>query len=161
MQLEAIRSRVREALRSRVRSGGVAYGYRLERRTDRDGRTYSVAIVLDEEAAIVRRIFAEYAAGRRRSRTASTAMAFRRPRPGSGTGSWSGGCVRAMLRDPRYRGVYVHGRMKKVRTNGAAAIVKMPGRRSRDQSASRDATSLSCASPSNVAFYLRLAAWDS
>ena len=75
MEPEAIRSRTREALRSRVRrrlAGGSCYGYRLERKTDGSGRKYTLAIVNEAEAPIVRRIYMEFLAGRglNRSRTA-------------------------------------------------------------------------------------------
>ena len=51
MELEAIRSRTREALRSRVRdgriAGGACYGYRLERKADGTGRRFTTAVVDD------------------------------------------------------------------------------------------------------------------
>src|SRR5688500_9341755 len=53
MELEAIRSRTREALRSRVRNGQIAggscYGYTLERRSDPSGRRFTVAAVDEKE----------------------------------------------------------------------------------------------------------------
>jgi len=68
MELEAIRSRTREALRSRVRDGHIAggscYGYRLERKSDGSGRKYTLASVNEAEAPIVRRIYDEFLAGR-------------------------------------------------------------------------------------------------
>ena len=64
MELEAIRSRTREALRSRVSegriAGGACFGYTLERKSDASGRRYTVAVVNEAEAAIVRRIFELY-----------------------------------------------------------------------------------------------------
>src|SRR5690348_13254749 len=66
MELEAIRSRTREALRSRARNGqiagGACFGYKLERKSDASGRKYTTAIVNEAEAPIVRRIFTEYLA---------------------------------------------------------------------------------------------------
>lgn len=67
MELEAIRSRTREALRSRVRNGQIAggcFGYKLERKCDASGRKFTIAIVNEVEAPIVRRIFIEYLANR-------------------------------------------------------------------------------------------------
>lgn len=68
MELEAIRSRTREALRSRVRNGriagGACFGYRLERKSDRSGRKYTVAVINEDEARIVSRIYDECLAGR-------------------------------------------------------------------------------------------------
>ena len=55
MELEAIRSRTREALRSRARdgrvAGGACFGYTLERKSDGSGRRYTVATVNEVEAA--------------------------------------------------------------------------------------------------------------
>ena len=67
MELEAIRGRVREALRARVRAGRIAggrcYGYQLKRERDSSGREYTIALVDDAQAEIVRRLFREYLAG--------------------------------------------------------------------------------------------------
>ena len=122
MELEAIRSRTREALRSRVRegrmAGGACYGFRLDRRSDPSGRRYTVAVVHEEEARIVQRIFTEYLGGRGLK---AIARALNRdgvlsPSAGRrGSGSWAPSCIRSMLQNPRYRGVYVHGRIKKLR----------------------------------------------
>ncbi|MDB4969076.1 MAG: Resolvase domain protein [Myxococcales bacterium] len=67
MELEAIRGRVREALRARVRAGRIAggrcFGYELKREADSSARVYTVAVVNEAEAEIVRRIFREYLDG--------------------------------------------------------------------------------------------------
>lgn len=41
-----------------------------------------------------------------------------------GRGSWAPSVIREMLRNPRYRGLYVHGKVKKVRRAGAVQRVK-------------------------------------
>jgi site-specific DNA recombinase len=131
MELEAIRSRTREALRSRVRAGRIAggrcYGYDLERRSDQSGRRYTVAVVDPDQAAIVRRIFQEYLDGRGLKAIArglnhegvASPSAGRR-----GTGSWAPTCIRSMLQNARYRGVYIHGKVKKLRRAGSVQRVK-------------------------------------
>ena len=131
MELEAIRSRTREALRSRVRSGRIAggrcYGYRLERKRDEVGRSYTIAVVDPEQAAVVRRIYDDYLAERGLKQIAHSLNAEGVPPPSAGrrgTGSWAPTCIRAMLLNPRYRGLYVHGKLKKVRRNGNVLRVK-------------------------------------
>lgn len=131
MELEAIRSRTREALRSRVRNGQIAggscYGYTLERKWDAVGRKFTVAKVNEQEAAIVRRIYAEHLANRGIKAIAHQLNADGVPAPAAGrrgSGSWAPGAVRTILLNPRYRGVYVHGRIKKVRQGGGVIRVK-------------------------------------
>ena len=59
-----IRSRTKEALRARVRAGRIAggrcFGYALKRETDSTGRAYTVAVIDENEASVVRRIFGWY-----------------------------------------------------------------------------------------------------
>jgi len=131
MELEAIRSRTREALRSRVRNGqiagGACYGFRLERKTDAIGRKYTVAIVNEHEANIIRRIYVEYLANRGLKAIAHQLNAEGVPAPAAGrrgSGSWAPSAVRTILLNPRYRGVYVHGRIKKVRQGGGVVRMK-------------------------------------
>lgn len=131
MELEAIRSRTREALRSRVRegriAGGICFGYSLERRSDGTGRKFTVAKIDGSEAAIVRRMFEDSRAGSGFKQLAHRLNAEGVPAPSAGrrgTGSWSAGTIRAILLNPRYRGLYVHGRMKKVRGPGGISHVK-------------------------------------
>jgi site-specific DNA recombinase len=131
MELEAIRSRTREALRSRVRDGRIAggscYGYRLERKSDGSGRKYTLAIVNDNEAPIVRRIYSEYLEGCGLKQIAHRLNdeGVRAPSAGRrGSGSWAPGAVRTILLNARYRGVYLHGRIKKLRQSGGVSRVK-------------------------------------
>jgi site-specific DNA recombinase len=67
MELEAIRSRMKEALRARVRAGRIAggrcFGYTLRRETDASGRPFTIAVVDEGEANVVRRIFGWYLEG--------------------------------------------------------------------------------------------------
>lgn len=130
MELEAIRSRTREALRSRVRDGRIAggscYGYRLERKTDGSGRKYTVAIVNAAEATVVRRIYDECLGGRGIKHIAHRFNNEGIPAPSAGrrgSGSWASSAVRTILLNVRYRGVYLHGRIKKLRQGGAICRV--------------------------------------
>ncbi len=131
MELEAIRSRTREALRSRVRegriAGGACFGYTLERKSDGSGRRYTVAVINEPEADIVRRIFELflYDHGIKAIAHILNAEGVRAPSAGRrGSGSWAPGAVRTVLLNPRYRGVYMHGRIKKVRRGGATIRAK-------------------------------------
>ncbi len=131
MELEAIRSRTREALRSRVLAGRIAggrcFGYQLERCRDAGGRSYTVAIVDPEQAKIVVRIFEEYLAGYGLKAIAHRLNSDRIPSPMAGrrgTGSWSPGAVRVVLLNARYRGQYIHGKVKRVRRAGVSERVK-------------------------------------
>lgn len=131
MELEAIRSRTREALRSRVRdgriAGGACYGYRLERKADGSGRRYTVAVVDEVQAVIVRRIFQMYLDGEGHRAIAHQLNNEGIPAPLAGrrgSGSWAPSAVRTILLNARYRGVYIHGRIKKVRHGGGSVRVK-------------------------------------
>ena len=131
MELEAIRSRTREGLRSRVRqgriAGGACYGYKLERKSDGSGRRYTVAVVDERQAPVVERIFRDYLANRGLKQIAHQLNNEGIPAPSAGrrgSGSWAPGAVRTILLNPRYRGVYVHGRIKKVRQGGGTIRVK-------------------------------------
>jgi len=125
LELEAIRSRTTEALRAKVRAGRIAggrcYGYTLTRKTDDAFRQYTVAVVDEQQAPIVRRIFDEYLEGRGLKSIAIRLNNEGVPSPTvgrRGSGSWAPSGIRAMLRNPRYRGLYIHGRVKKVRRRG-------------------------------------------
>lgn len=130
LELEAIRSRTREALRARVRAGHVAggacYGYRLERQRDGAGRSFTVAHVDQEQAAVVRRVFSEYLDGAGVKLIAKRLNAARVPSPSAGrrgSGSWGPATLHAMLRNERYIGIYVHGRAIRKRQGGRKVLV--------------------------------------
>jgi site-specific DNA recombinase len=130
MELEAIRSRTKEALRARVRAGRIAggrcFGYALKRETDSTGRAYTVAVIDENEANVVRRIFGWYLEGFGLKKIAGklNAEGMRSPTAGKrGTNSWSPGCVREILRRERYRGVYRHGLIHRVRRGGKRVVV--------------------------------------
>ncbi len=131
MELEAIRSRTREGLRSRVRqgriAGGACFGYNLERKSDGSGRRYTVATVNDREALVIERIYRDYLAGRGQKAIAHQLNHEGVPAPSAGrrgSGSWAPSAIRTILLNQRYRGVYVHGRIKKVRQGGGSLRVK-------------------------------------
>ncbi len=133
MELEANRSRTREALRNRVRQGRIAggrcYGYSLERCVDGSGRPFTIAKVNDAEAVIIRRIFEEYAGGRGLKKIAIGLNEYRVPPPQAGrrgTGSWAPSAIRPMLFRDRYRGVYVHGRIVRVKEGGRRVTREAP-----------------------------------
>ena len=131
MELEAIRSRTREGLRSRVRqgriAGGACYGYDLERKSDGSGRRFTVAVVNDGQALVIERIYRAYLAGRGQKAIAHQLNNEGVPAPSAGrrgSGSWAPSAVRTILLNQRYRGVYIHGRIKKVRQGGGSIRVK-------------------------------------
>lgn len=133
MELEAIRSRTREALRSRVRQGRIAggkcYGYTYVRERDASGRAYTVAVVNEAEAKIVREIFERYMLGEglKKITDSLNRRGVRPPAAGKrGTGSWSTGAIHEMLRRERYRGVYVHGKINRVKYGGKRIAKKAP-----------------------------------
>jgi site-specific DNA recombinase len=75
----------------------------------------------------VRRIYEEYLAGRGLKQIAHRLNEEGIPSPSAGrrgSGSWAPGAVRTILLNPRYRGVYLHGRIKKLRQRGANCRVK-------------------------------------
>lgn len=130
MELEAVRSRVREALRMRVRLGRVAggrcYGYRLDRVAD-GGRSYTIAVVEEKQAEVIRMIFRWRCDGWGFKRIAHELNGAGVPFPKAsarGSGSWSPSAIRAMVLNPRYRGLHIHGKSKKERRGGVTSRVK-------------------------------------
>jgi hypothetical protein len=130
MELEAIRSRTREALRSRVRNGQIAGGPA--------SATGSSAGATPPPQAHHRHHKRGRGARRpphlhrvprpaRHPRDRAPAQRDGVPAPAAGrrgSGSWAPGAVRTILLNPRYRGIYVHGRIKKLRQGGGTVRVK-------------------------------------
>jgi site-specific DNA recombinase len=118
---QRIRRGARGALAQGRHPSSVAYGYRRVMRFDERGEQVRGLREIDpDQAAIVRRIFAETAAGH------STQTICRRLNaegvPGPRGGSWLVCTLRggpkwsaAILRNPIYKGVMVYGRSKQVR----------------------------------------------
>jgi len=125
-ELENTRRRTAEALRARVRArklaGGRCYGYQNIQHPDRDGRRKNTTAEIDPvQADVVLRIFSLYADGGGLAAIAKVLNAEYVPTPSHGrrgTGSWAPSAIRAMLLNERYRGVYVHGRVARVRKGG-------------------------------------------
>lgn len=113
MEVETLRSRTREALRARVRLGRVAggrcFGYRNVRHGASTG--FTTMEVDEQHAAVVRRAFEMYRDGAGLKEVAGELGS-------SGGRWWTKGAVRALLLNPRYRGVYVHGRVNRARKGG-------------------------------------------
>ncbi len=131
MELEAIRSRTREALRSRVRdgriAGGACFGYDNVREEDAFGRGITKTTPNAAQARIIVRIFEEYAQGDGLKRIAKRLNEDGVPSPTAkrrGSGSWAPSCIRAMLRRDRYRGIYTHGKVNRVRQGGVRVAQK-------------------------------------
>jgi DNA invertase Pin-like site-specific DNA recombinase len=119
IELEGIRSRTKEALRNRVRmgrlAGGACYGYKNVQHPDADGRRKNTTAVIDEtQAEIVRRIFSEARAG---SGFKKIAVGLNADGHRNAKGApWSDAAVRVILTNRRYTGVYIHGRVDRVRS---------------------------------------------
>ena len=108
-------------------TGGRCFGYRsvpIEDPTRRDayGRPQIIGVKLEiepDQAAIVRRIFSDYAAGDSIKTIAKRLNAERIPPPSPYRGqrhpSWAPSAISVMLRNDRYRGVVVWNRTRKVR----------------------------------------------
>lgn len=96
-------------------AGGLAFGYRNVRETTPDGRPVGSRIELHEEqAAVVRRIFEMYLAGRSLAMIAKTLNDEGVPSPRAKTkhrrNGWIASTVRAMLHNDRYTGAWVYNR---------------------------------------------------
>ena len=108
-------------------TGGRCFGYRSvpiedPTRTDNYGRPQIVGVKLvvhPEQAAIVRRIFADYAAGDSVKTIAKklNAEGVTSPAPNRGQShpSWAPSAISVMLHNERYRGIAVWNRTRKVR----------------------------------------------
>ena len=109
-------------------AGGACFVYNLERTSDGSGRRYTVATDNDREALVIELIDREYLAGRGQKAIAHQLNHEGVPTPSAGrlgSGSCAPSAVRTILLDARYRGVYFHGRLKKVRQDGGSIRVKV------------------------------------
>ena len=110
-----------------LHTGGRCFGYRSvliedPTRTDSYGRPRTVGVKLElhpEQAAIVRRIFADYVAGQSITTIAKKLNAESVPSPapyrGQSHPSWAPSAISVMLHNERYRGVTIWNRTKKIR----------------------------------------------
>lgn len=116
MEREKISSRTYEHLVQKAKAGkpagGISYGYAIE------DKAY---VIKETEAAVVRRIFAAYAAGEGQ-RTITRQLNDEHipsPRAGKrGTGSWAPSTVRAILTNPRYVGRARYNQTRKLYRGG-------------------------------------------
>jgi site-specific DNA recombinase len=101
-------------------AGGKVFGYRNVREAGHVAR-----VIHEPEAAIVRRLFAECAAGRGFTRIAKgfTAEGVPSPHPGRG---WAASAVREMLFRPLYRGEIVYGKTRWQQKGGTKCKVRVP-----------------------------------
>ena len=121
-----------------MQPGGKCYGYRnvpIEDPT-RSGKYGRFAVsgvkleILDEEAAVVRRIFQMYADGNSQTTIAKTlnAEGVLAPMPARNrqTRAWCTSSIHEMLRNERYRGVFVWNRTKKERNPETGRKISRP-----------------------------------
>src|SRR5262245_9268605 len=117
-------ARGREAMRAKASqghvAGGIVYGYRNVREAGHVRR-----VIHEPEAAVVRRLFAELAAGRGFTRIAKglTADGVVSPHPGRG---WAASGVREMIFRPLYRGQIVYGKTRRQTKGGTKVKVAVP-----------------------------------
>src|SRR5262249_46290405 len=98
------------------------YGYRNHR--DRSGFVYRV--IDEDEARVVRRIFAAYAEGDGLTKIAKRLNADGVPAARGGTGSWAPTAIREIIRPGLYRGRGVWNRSQKVTRQGTRAQRQRP-----------------------------------
>lgn len=130
---EAIRSRTREALRSRILkgqvAGGLCFGYRNVRQGPDKSQMHTVREIDPGQANVVVSIFEDRARGlgyraiakQLNERGVSSPRAKKR-----GKGAWAPSAVRSIITRERYRGVIVHGRWVKVDIGGSRKRVRAP-----------------------------------
>jgi site-specific DNA recombinase len=127
MEREKARQRTRDAMQRKASRGHVAggkvYGYRNVRTADHVERE-----IVPEEAAVIRRIFEEIAAGRGFAKIAKglNADAIPCPRAEYGHRMWAMTGVREMVFGDLYRGRLVWGRTRWVDRRGTKARADVP-----------------------------------
>lgn len=129
VEREKVSSRTRENLERKARAGmnagGRCFGYDNVRATD--GRGFVDYRINEAEAKIVVTIFEQYAAGDGLKAIVKSLNEKRIPSPRAGTrgtGSWSPSAIHVMLRNQRYRGVLIWGRIGKAYRGGTKVRVR-------------------------------------
>jgi len=134
MHREQSRQRTRDAMRRKAERGHVAGGqvygyvnYEITRpgRDGRQARDYVELRIHEQEAAVIRRIFAEIAAGKGFITIAKGLTADGTPAPRAHRG-WAGSGVREMVFRPLYRGRVVYGKTRWADKGGTKVKVKVP-----------------------------------
>jgi DNA invertase Pin-like site-specific DNA recombinase len=125
LYLKDLADKTRRGLEGRIRAGrsagAVAYGYRVVRQVGPDGEVHRGLREIDPiEAAVIRRIFADYASGQ--SPLAIARSLNDEGVPGPGGGPWFDSTIRGragrgdgLLRNPVYVGVLVWNRKRTVK----------------------------------------------
>src|SRR5262245_28882070 len=123
--LKDLASKIRRGQRRRIMSGfsagGLSYGYKVVRELDDEGNFIrGKRSVNDEEAAVVRRIFTEYASGKSPRRIAAELNADRIPSPrgrqwNASTINGHRGRRNGILQNELYSGQLVHNRVRMLR----------------------------------------------
>jgi site-specific DNA recombinase len=123
--LKDLASKIRRGQRGRIMSGfsagGLSYGYKVVRELDDEGNFIrGKRSVNDEEAAVVRRIFTEYASGKSPRRIAAELNADRIPSPRGG--QWNASTINGhrgrrngILQNELYKGLLIHNRVRMVK----------------------------------------------
>jgi DNA invertase Pin-like site-specific DNA recombinase len=130
MERERGRLRTRDAMHRKAArghvAGGVVYGYRNREILGPGGeRDHVVREIADDQAAMVRRIFDEAAAGRGYSRIAKALNEERIPLPAHGRG-WATTGVREILFRELYRGRVVWGKTRRITRRGTGSKEDRP-----------------------------------
>ena len=128
LEREKVSQRTHEHLHRKARkgyvTGGTVYGYdnvRVDQHVEHR--------VNEEEAAVIREIFARYRDGDGLRTIAKDLNARRVPPPRAGrrgTGSWSYSAIREIVRRDRYRGLVVWNRYEKAYRGGTKVRVERP-----------------------------------
>jgi site-specific DNA recombinase len=129
---ERLVQRTREASHWRGRHGwvvgGKLFGYDNVRVGEGPG-SHVDRVINEDQAAIVRRIFAEHAAGasQRGIARALNADGIPSPRAGKrGIGTWASTAIRSMLINPHFRGEIIAGRKRREIVGGRKVFVDVP-----------------------------------
>ena len=113
--------RTYDALRRRAEAGAVTGGTVFGYVNTRQAAGYVYRQIDETEAAIVRRIFEQYAAGSGLTRIAKELNADGVPAPRVGSGSWAPTAVREIIRRPLYAGRVLWNRSQKITRRGTKA----------------------------------------